>query len=136
MSRADGSFGGFYAWLKEPLSQDARQTELIQQAWTDSGKVYGYRKLTDDLRDAGETCSENRVARLASLAGIAVQIGYKHRPGRCGGKPAVVADNTLNRQFQVSAPNTVWMTDITYIRTHEGWSYLAVVIDLFSRRVV
>ena len=64
-------FSGFYAWLKEPLSararEDARQTELIQQAWTDSGKVYGYRKLADDLRDADETCSENRVARLASF---------------------------------------------------------------------
>ena len=84
-------FSGFYAWLKEPLSQraleDTRQTELIHQAWTNSGKVYGYRKLTDDLRDQGETCSENRVARLASLAGIAAQIGYKRRPGRYGGKP-------------------------------------------------
>ncbi len=133
-------FSGFYAWLKEPLSlralEDARQTELIQQAWADSGKVYGYRKLTDDLRDAGETCSENRVARLASLAGIAAQIGYKRRPGRYGGKPAVVADNTLDRQFEVDAPDRVWVTDTTYIRTHEGWSYLAVVIDLFSRRVI
>lgn len=133
-------FSGFYAWLKEPLSQrrlkDVRQTELIQQAWADSGKVYGYRKLTDDLRDAGETCSESRVARLASIAGIAAQIGYKRRPGRYGGKPAVVADNTLDRQFEIDAPDTVWVTDITYIRTHEGWSYLAVVIDLFSRRVV
>jgi len=133
-------FSGFYAWLKEPLSQraleDARQTELIHQAWTDSGKVYGYRKLTDDLRDAGETCSENRVARLTGLAGITAQIGYKRRPGRYGGKPAVVADNTLDRQFEIDAPDTVWVTDITYIRTHEGWSYLAVVIDLFSRRVV
>ena len=113
-----------------------RQTGLIQQAWTDSGKVYGYRKLTDDLRDAGETCSENHVARLANIAGIAAQIGYKRRPGRYGGKPAVVADNTLDRQFEVAAPDRVWVTDITYIRTHEGWSYLAVVIDLFSRRVV
>jgi putative transposase len=133
-------FSGFYAWLKEPLSQraleDARQTDLIHHAWTDSGKVYGYRKLTDDLRDAGETCSENRVARLARLAGIAAQIGYKRRPGRYGGKPAVVADNTLDRQFEVDAPDRVWVTDITYIKTHEGWSYLAVVIDLFSRRVV
>ena len=72
-------FSGFYAWLKEPLSaralEDARQTGLIQQAWTDSGKVYGYRKLHDDLLDQGETCSKNRVARLASLAGIAAQIG-------------------------------------------------------------
>jgi putative transposase len=145
-------FSGFYAWLKELLStralEDARQTELIQQASPDSGKVYDYRKLTDDLRDAGETCSENRVARLTSIAGIAAQIGYKRRPvarqcmftcmrgGRYGGKPAVVADNTLDRQFEVDAPDRVWATDITYIRMHEGWSYLAVVIDLFSRRVV
>ena len=89
-------FSGFYAWVKEPLSQraleDVRQTELIHEAWTDSGKVYGYRKLTDDLRDQGETCSENRVARLASLAGISAQIGYRRRPSRYGGKPAVIAD--------------------------------------------
>ncbi len=133
-------FSGFYAWVKEPLSQraleDARQTDLIKQAWTDSGKVYGYRKLHDDLLDQGETCSKNRVARLASLASIAAQIGYKRRPGRYGGKPAVVADNTLDRQFEVDAPDRIWVTDITYIRTHEGWSYLSVVIDLFSRRVV
>jgi putative transposase len=93
---------GFYAWLKEPLSQrareDVRQTDLIRRAWADSGKVYGYRKLADDLRDQGETCSENRVARLACLAGIAAQIGYKRRPGRYGGKPAVVADNALDRE--------------------------------------
>ena len=63
-------FSGFYAWLKEPLSlrvqEDAHQTDLIQQAWADSGKVYGYRKLHDDLLDAGEICFENHVARLAS----------------------------------------------------------------------
>lgn len=133
-------FSGFYAWLKEPLSlraqDDARQTELIRQAWSESGRVYGYRKLADDLRDQGETCSENRVARLASLAGIAARIGYKRRPGRYGGKPAVVASNTLDRQFEVDAPDKVRVTDITYIKTHEGWMYLAVVIDLFSRRVV
>lgn len=133
-------FSGFYAWLKEPLSrrslEDARQTELIRQAWSDSGKVYGYRKLTDDLRDQGERISENRVARLASLAGIAAQVGYKRRPGRYGGKPAIVVENRLEQRFQTSAPDQVWVTDITYIRTHEGWLYLCVVIDLFSRRVV
>lgn len=133
-------FSGFYAWLKEPLSRrardDARQTELIRQAWSESGKVYGYRKLADDLRDLGEQVSENRVARLASLAGILAQVGYKRQPGRHGGKPAVVASNILDRQFEVDAPDKVWVTDITYIKTHEGWLYLAVVIDLFSRRVV
>lgn len=133
-------FSGFYAWLKEPLSlrarDDARQTELIRQAWSDSGKICGYRKLTDDLRDQGEQVSENRVARLANLAGILAQVGDKRRPGRYGGKPAVVASNTLDRQFEVDTPDKVWVTDITYIKTHEGWLYLSVVIDLFSWRVV
>ena len=131
---------GFYAWLKNPLSkrarEDKRQTKLIKKAWKESGKVYGYRKLHDDLLDQGETCCPNRVARLASLAGIKAQIGYKRRPGTYGGKPSVVVDNTLDRQFDVAAPNTVWVTDITYIKTNEGFAYLAVVIDLYSRRVV
>lgn len=133
-------FSEFYAWLKEPLSQraleDARQTDLIRQAWDDSGRVYGYRKLHDDLCDQGETCSKNRVARLTSLAGIVAQIGYKRRPGRYGGKPSVVAENKLGQQFEVEAPDRVWVTDITYIKTREGWLYLSVVIDLYSRRVV
>jgi putative transposase len=125
---------GFYALLKEPLSLrargDLRQTDLSRQAWADCGKVYGYRKLHDDLRDQGETCSENCVARLSGVAGIAARIGYKRRPSRYGGKPAVTAENTLDRQFEVSAPDTVWVTDITNIKTLEGWLYLAVVINL------
>ena len=116
--------------------EDARQTELIREAWKDSGKVYGYRKLHDDLLDQGEACCPNRVARLASLAGIKAQIGYKRRPGSYGGKPSLVVDNTLDRRFDVEAPDRVWVTDITYIRTLEGFAYLAVVIDLYSRRVV
>lgn len=98
-------FSGLSAWLKEPLShraqEDIRQTELIRAVWVESGKVYGYRKLTDDLCDQGEHISENRVARLASLAGIAAQVGYRRRPGRYGGKPAVVAENRLEQQFKV-----------------------------------
>ncbi|ADZ68958.1 Integrase catalytic region [Polymorphum gilvum SL003B-26A1] len=131
---------GFYAWLKTPLSrrtrEDARQTELLSKAWKESGRVYGYRKLHDDLLDQGETSCANRIARLAKLAGIKAQIGYKRRPGSYGGKPSVVVDNTLARQFDVEAPDRAWVTDITYIRTQEGFAYLAVVIDLFSRRVI
>ena len=82
------------------------------------------------------------------MAGIAAQVGYKHRPGRYGGKPAVVATNSLDRQFEVDSPDRVWgeplsaigprtmASDITYIKTHEGWLYLSVVINLFSRHVV
>jgi putative transposase len=131
---------GFYAWLQAPLSkragEDVRQTDLIRTAWKDSGKVYGYRKLHDDLLDQGERCCPNRVARLARQAGIKAQIGYKRRPGSYGGKPSVVVNNTLDRQFDVEAPDRVWVTDITYIRTLDGFTYLAVVIDLYSRRVV
>ncbi len=125
---------------QEPAEQksreDIRQTELVRTAWKESGKVYGYRKLHDDLLDQGETCCPNRVARLARLAGIKARIGYRRRPGTYGGKPSVVVDNTLDRQFDVEAPDRVWVTDITYIRTLEGFSYLAVVIDLYARRVV
>ena len=122
---------------------------LLKQAWDDSGEVYGYRKLHDDLCDMGEDISPNRAWRLARLAGIRAQIGYKKKPGSYGGSPAVVADNALNREFDVpsrglqanhcratDAPDQFWVTDITYIRTHEGFLYLAVVIDLFSRRVI
>ncbi|MFX5472298.1 DDE-type integrase/transposase/recombinase, partial [Acinetobacter baumannii] len=62
--------------------------------------------------------------------------GYKRRPGKYGGRPAVVEPNHLDRQFEPDEPNKVGVTDITYIRTHEGWLYLAVVLDLFSRQVV
>ena len=131
---------GFYAWVKNPLSrranEDKRQTALLRKAWDESGKVYGYRKLHDDLLDQGETCCPNRVARLSRIAGIKAQIGYKSRPGIYGGRPSVVVDNTLDRQFDVKAPDTAWVTDITYIRTCEGFAYLAVVIDLYSRRVI
>jgi len=131
---------GFYAWLKRPFSkraiEDKRQTELLKGAWEDSGKVYGYRKLHDDLRDQGETCCPNRVSRLARLAGIKAQIGYKRRAGKYDGRPSIAVDNTLDRRFEVASPDRVWVTDITYIKTYEGFAYLAVVIDLFSRRVV
>ncbi|MBG0511091.1 IS3 family transposase [Agrobacterium sp. MOPV5] len=131
---------GFHAWLRMPLSkracEDKRQIDLLQTAWEESGKVYGYRKLHDDLLDQGETCCPNRVARLTRIAGIKAQIGYKRRPGIYGGRPSIVIDNTLDRQFDVAAPDKAWVTDITYIRTNEGFAYLAVVIDLYSRRVI
>lgn len=96
---------------------------MIWQASAESGRVYGYRKLTDDLRDQGEQISENRVARLASLDGIAAQVDYRRRPGRYGGKPNNVAENKLEQKFHASRPDQVWLTDVTCIKTHEGWRY-------------
>ena len=76
------------------------------------------------------------MARLAKLAGIRAQVGYKRRPGKYGRQPTIAVDNTLNRQFEVGTPDQVWVTDITYIKTYEGFAYLAVVVDFYSRRVV
>ncbi|SFQ41125.1 putative transposase [Variovorax sp. 770b2] len=131
---------GYYAWKVEPMSfrgkDDQRLLGLLKHAWLESGGIYGYRKLTMDMRDLGETCGKHRVARLLKLEGLRSQTGYRRRPGSRGGKPAVVAPNHLQRRFIVSEPNQSWVTDITYIRTHEGWLYLSVVIDLFSRHVI
>jgi len=131
---------GYYAWLQSPLSaralDDARMVDLAKQCWLESGRVYGYRKVTRDLRDLGEQCGKHRVARLMRNEGLQAQVGYGRRPGMRGGKASVVAGNQLDRQFDVPRANESWVTDITYIRTHEGWMYLAVVIDLFSRQVV
>jgi putative transposase len=131
---------GYYAWKLQPQSarakDDQRLLGLLKQAWLESGGVYGYRKLTLDMRDLGESCGKHRVARLLKLEGLRSQTGYRRRPGVRGGQPAVVAPNHLQRQFTTAQPNQSWVTDITYIRTHEGWLYLAIVVDLFSRLVV
>ena len=132
---------GYYAWRADPKSarqlEDERLKGLLKHAWLESGGVYGYRKLTLDMRDLGERCGKHRVARLLKTEGLRSQSGYRRRPSSMrGGRPAVVAPNHLQRGFTVDGPNESWVTDITYIRTHEGWLYLAVVIDLWSRMVV
>src|SRR5690606_37892678 len=90
-----------------------------------------------DLKDIGESYGINRVHRLMEANGLKSQRGYR-KPRAHAGPPAAVAvaANTLDRQFNSTHPNQLWVTDITYIRTHEGWLYLAVVIDLFSCLVV
>ena len=129
----------YNAWRGSPLSErakeDQRLTGLIKQFWLESGAVYGYRKIFRDLRESGEDCGHNRVHRLMRQAGISAQVGYR-RPRHKAGRPSVVAPILLQRQFSTDSPNEAWVTDITYIRTHEGWLYLAVVVDLFSRRVI
>ena len=130
---------GYYAWQKHPRSAgtivNQRLTGLIKQFWLESGGVYGYRKIHCDLRDIGEQCGENRVYRLMRAAGLRAQVGYR-RPRHRSGPASVLAPNRVQQKFEVANPNDTWVTDITHIRTHEGWLYLAVVIDLYSRKVV
>lgn len=130
---------GYYAWKAAPKSlraqADEALTTAIQQSFEDSHGIYGSPRIHRDLREAGVLCGKKRVARLMQVAKLRSVRGYK-RPRYRAGKPAVAAPNRLQRQFTFEHPDQAWVTDITYIRTDEGWLYLAVVIDLYSRTVV
>jgi putative transposase len=130
---------GYYAWLKQPLSnrvqEDARLLRLIRASFVASQGIYGSPQVFLDLREAGETCSKHRVARLMRENRLRALHGYRMRRWSVG-KPAVLIPNLLQRRFTVSRPNRVWVTDITYVRTWQGWLYVAVVMDLFSRKIV
>lgn len=131
---------GFHAWLNRPKSprqvEDERLLAKVKQFWLESGCVYGYRNIAVDLKESGESCGKNRVHRLMKLAGIQSNRGYRRHPGFKGGKVSNVAPNTLDREFSVEAPNKVWVTDFTYIRTYEGWLYVCIVLDLYSRQII
>ena len=87
-------------------------------------------KSNDDLREVGEDCGRHRVARLTRRKSLRSQTADRRRPGKHGGKPAVASPNLLKRQFDVVEPNKAQVNTITYIRTYEGWMYLAVVLSL------
>ena len=133
------SRSGFYQWLHKPLSdraiEDRRLLGLIRASYAASGGVYGAPRVFQDLREAGEGCGKNRVARIMRLHKIKALRGYK-APRAIAGRPSIIAPNKLQRAFTVEQPDSVWVTDITYIRTWQGWLYLAVVVDLYSRKVV
>lgn len=130
---------GFYDWLHKPLSdravEDQRLLDLIRDSYVASGGVYGSPRVFADLREAGQTCGKHRVARIMQTNKIKAVRGYKS-PRSVSGRPSILSPNKLNREFTVDAPDRVWVTDITYIRTWQGWLYLAVVMDLHARKIV
>ena len=130
---------GFYAWSRQPLSARAREDErlagMIRSAYANSGGIYGGPRIHRDLGEWGVRCGQKRVARLMRQEKLRALRGYK-RPRYKSGKLAVVAPNHLEQRFKTDKPNQAWVTDITYIGTREGWLFLTVVIDLFSRLVV
>ncbi len=130
---------GYYKWLQHPISnhaqEDIRLLRLIRASFTASHGIYGAPRVFLDLREAGETCSKHRVARLMRVNHVHALHGYRVRRWTVG-KPSILIPNLLQRQFTVTRPNATWVTDITFIRTWQGWLYLAVVMDLFSRKIV
>jgi transposase InsO family protein len=137
------SRAGFYKWRAQPLSErvkaDAVLTARIRAIHTGRRRAYGSPRVHRDLRDQGVRCGEKRVARVMRQAGIRATAPRRYRVTTQSGHRAPVAPNHLARRFGVRAQpglDQVWAADITYIPTREGWLYLAVILDLASRRVV
>ena len=133
------SLSGYYAWKKRPLSQHQREdnqlAEHIQAVYHACRQVYGSPRIHAELRDQGIMSSRKRVARLMRELGLTASrrhhwtITTRSEPG------ARVAPNVLDQDFTASRSNEKWTGDITAVWTYEGWLYLAVVLDLYSRRV-
>lgn len=132
------SRSGFYAWRRRAPSprsvMDAAIIKTIQTSFTDSDSTYGVRRMIDEVRDAGHVCGRERVRRLMRLAGCRARPPRRAKPTDSGERsPHQIAPNVLDRDFVARAPNQKWVADFTYIWTLEGWLYVAVVLDLFSR---
>jgi len=134
------SSSGYYAWQKRGeslrwLSNCALLTK-VKLAHERSRRTYGSPRITAALKTQGEYCSEKRIARLMQQHGIRAKTSKKFRVTTHSRHHYPVLPNVLNRQFAVSAANRVWVSDITYLWTQEGWLYLAGVLDLYSRQIV
>lgn len=134
------SRSGYYAWRRRPIATRGKENIIlekrIEEIYWKHEKRYGSPRICDALRKEGRTCGRNRVARLMRKKELAAQGKRKFRATTNSRHNQPVHPNLLERNFTVPAPNQVWTGDITYIATAEGWLYLAVVIDLFSRRVI
>jgi transposase InsO family protein len=134
------STSGFYAWLARPDSeQERRRCALlaeIRAIHAEFEERYGSPRIYRELLARGEPCSVNTVAKLMHDHDIRAKTAPKRRSTTDSRHDRPVAENLLDRQFNPSKPNEVWLADITYIWTREGWLYLAAVEDLFSRLVV
>jgi transposase InsO family protein len=136
----DVSRSGYYAWKHHKPSrrqqEDAVLKEAIKEVHEESRGTYGSPRVLDDLKERGFEVGKRRVARLMADDGITGTPPKPFKRTTDSKHNHDIADNILDREFSVDAPDTAWATDITYVRTWEGWMYLAVVVDLFSRRIV
>jgi transposase InsO family protein len=134
------SVSGYYAWCKRPAShhsrEDAQLAEQVRTVFQANRRVYGSPRVHAELQAQGIKCARKRVARLMREQELFAQ-RPRHRTVTTKSEPdAQVAPNLLQRDFSANQPNTKWVADTTYIWTSEGWLYLAIVLDLFSRMVV
>lgn len=134
------SRSGFYAFLKRPVSSRQKRRELVSQAVESTfvafKKRYGAPRLTDELNNQGIACSRNHIALLLKEKGLRARNGKGFRYRARIESKTHVSENLLARKFEAEAPNQKWVSDITYIRVGRVWLFLAVVLDLFSRKVI
>jgi putative transposase len=134
------SSSGYYAWRSRPASQhcreDARLAAQIQQIFLDARSLYGSPRIHAVLKTRGVHCSRKRVVRLMQQLGLSAQIKKRRKPTTKSDPSTRFAPNVLKRDFVAEQPNTKWVTDTKAVETAEGWLYLAVILDLFSRTVV
>ena len=134
------SESGYYAWVSRPASQRQRD-DMVYLAHIRAGHernyyAYGRKRMTDELKDQGVAIGERRVGRLMRDNDIRVVRTHKFKCTTNSNHTHNIAPNLLGGDFQATGPNQKWAGDITYLWTAEGWLYLAVIIDLYSRRVI
>ena len=131
---------GYYYFCKSPVSnRDIKNTNLtllIKKEHEKSKEVYGSPRITASLKQQGIACSRPRVARLMNKAGIKSKIRKSYKKTTNSNHLYDKAPNLLNQNFKVNAPSQVWVSDITYIKTKEGWLYLTMIMDLFNREII
>lgn len=128
----------YYAWKARrdrPRTQRQALVHEVRAIHQASGQSYGSRRMAQELRRRGHDIGRHRARGLMKEAEVVVRARRRHYYSK-GGTSSAIAPNRLNRQFEVAQPNRVWAGDVTFIWTQQGWLYLAVVIDLYSRRVV
>ena len=134
------SRSGYYAFKARSKSENSINNERllvnIRRLFLENNENYGSPRIYDALRKEGQTCSENRVARLMRFAGLVAVQRRKFKATTDSRHNWPVAPNILERHFSADEPNKIWVTDITYVWTWEGWLYLSFVLDLYSRGVV
>jgi putative transposase len=136
----DVSRSAYFAWEKRGESHRSKENKQlvgrIQDVHARSHGIYGSRRITAALRNEGQSCGKNRVARLMREASIVSRMRRKFKVTTHSKHSYPKAENLVRQNFNVDKLNRLWVSDITYVWTREGWLYLAVIVDAFSRRVV
>ena len=131
---------GYYAWDKRPESRKAerrrRIAEMVEKEFEASRRIFGSRKITENLRSKGEKVSRGLVAQIMREKGLQSKVVKKYKATTNSKHNLPVAENLLNREFYANRPNEKWVSDITYVATDEGWLYLAGILDLCGREIV